>query len=90
METIAEGFYPVFEVDVCWQGWAIDLVQVGAKDVDDLKEHLGDALKGIVTKRQLNELKKDEQGNALSRIHPVKDVYTTKPYKILVEYAYTE
>ena len=90
METIKEGFYPVFEVDVCWQGWAIHWVQIGAKDIDDLKEHLGDALKGIVTKKHLNELKKDDQEDTFSRIQPVENVYTTTPYKILTDYAYSE
>ena len=87
---LPEGFYQVYEIDICWQGWAIHWAQVGAKNIDDLKKHLNETLKGIVTRRQLNELKNEKSEDRFSRIRPIENVYTTTPYKILTDYAYSE
>ena len=35
-------YYPVYEIDICFEQWASDTVMVGAKSEEDLVEHIKD------------------------------------------------
>lgn len=54
MEFISETFkkkekkfYPVFRIDACFYGYAIEDIYIGAVDKDDLVNHLKDILTGF-------------------------------------------
>ena len=87
---LPEGFYQVFEINICWDKWAMDYCQVGAKDLTDLKEHLGKIFKNSLSRKHLNELKNDNPQDRFSRIDKIENLYTNKPYTILTSYGYEE
>lgn len=95
MEFIAEHhenkekkFYPVFRIDVCFTGYAMDYVLVGAESLDDLIAHIHD----ILTDDDIDygTASVDELASETSRFEEVKNMYTDKPYTVLDSYSYYE
>lgn len=87
MKTDKE-LYPVFDVDICTQDFAMEGLLVGAVDVDDLIEHLPELLKKLgkpyQERRQIIKNVKTYNPEA------IKDVYTDNPYTPLSIYGYCE
>ena len=95
MEFISETFkkkekkfYPVFRIDICFTGYAMHYILVGAQSVDDLIAHIHD----ILTDDDLDygTASVDELVLETSRFEEVKDTYTDKPYVVLDSYSYYE
>ena len=95
MEFIAEHrekkekkFYPVFRIDICFTGYAMHYVLVGAESVNDLIAHIHDILKDDDLDYGAESV--DELALETSRFEEVKDMYTDKPYVILDSFSYYE
>ena len=95
MELISEHrekkekkFYPVFRIDVCFTGYAMNYVLVGAENMDDLIAHIHD----IFTDNDLDygTASVDELASETSRFEEVKNMYTDNPYVILDSFSYYE
>jgi len=95
MEFISETFkkkekkfYPVFRIDVCFSGYAMHYVLVGAESIDDLIAHIHD----ILTDDDLDydAASVDYLASEASRFEEVKNMYTDNPYVILDSYSYYE
>lgn len=81
--------YPVFRIDVCFMGYAIHYVLVGAESVNDLIAHIHN----ILTDNDLYCYgigSVDELASETSRFEEVKNMYTDKPYTVLDSYSYYE
>ena len=78
--------YPVFRVDICFSGYAIDYALIGAESVKDLLNHIHDIFSdddlnyGLVSVDNITE----------TRIEEVKGLYTDKPYTVIDSYSYYE
>ena len=81
-------FYPVFSVDICFTGYAMHYVLIGAESVEDLIAHIHD----ILTDNDLDygTVSVDELACETSRFEEVKNMYTDKPYIVLDRYSYYE
>ena len=94
MELIAEHrekekkFYPVFRIDICFTGYAMHYVLVGAESVNDLIAHIHDILKDDDLDYGMPSV--DELASETSRFEEVKNMYTDKPYTVLDSYSYYE
>lgn len=94
MELIGEyrekekKFYPVFRIDICFTGYAMHYVLVGAESVDDLIAHIHDILKDDDLDYGMASV--DELSSETSRFEEVKNMYTDKPYTVLDSYSYYE
>lgn len=87
-EKKEKKFYPVFRIDVCFSGYAMDYVLVGAESMDDLIAHIHD----ILTDDDLDygTASVDELASETSRFEEVKNMYTDKPYTVLDSFSYYE
>lgn len=95
MEFISETFkkkekkfYQVFRIDICFTGYAMDYVLVGAESVDDLIAHIHDFLTDDDLDYGTESV--DELALETSRFEEVKDMYTDKPYVVLDSFSYYE
>lgn len=99
MELIAEHrekkekkFYPVFRIDACFTGYAMEDVYIGAVDKDDLVNHLKDILTGFWGKN--NPTNDDEYIKEIIeedyRIKEVEHMFTDNPYIIIESCSYYE
>ncbi|MBQ3416066.1 MAG: hypothetical protein IJH39_12190 [Clostridia bacterium] len=95
MEFIAEHrekkekkFYPVFRMDVCFTGYAMHYILVGAENVGDLIAHIHNFLTDDDLDYGAESV--DELALETSRFEEVKDMYTDKPYVILDSFSYYE
>ena len=81
MKTDKE-LYPVFELDVCTMSYAIDFILVGAKDENDVIQHLPEILKDIdkCAKDRKEIIKRYKYDSEYYKPTPVPNVYTDKPY----------
>lgn len=79
--------YPVFRVDVCFTGYALEYKLIGAESKDDLIAHISDIFTDddIDCNGSVKRLVSDT-----SRFEEVKGLYTDTPYKVLDTYAYYE
>lgn len=99
MEFISETFkkkekkfYPVFRIDACFTGYAMEDVYIGAVDKDDLVNHLKDILTGFWGKD--NPTTDDEYIKEIIeedyRIKEVEHMFTDNPYTIIESCSYYE
>lgn len=78
--------YPVFRVDICFTGYAINYALIGAESIQDLIAHIHD----IFTEDDMDYGYGSVDEITESRIEEVKGLYTNNPYIILDSYAYYE
>lgn len=87
MKTDKE-LYPIFQVDTCIQSYSIEYTLIGAKDVEDLIQHLPDILK------EMDKPYKDARMLMKSyKTWPpeiIEGAYTDRPYEPLSTFAYYE
>lgn len=81
-------FYPVFSVDICFTGYAMHYVLIGAESVEDLIAHIHDILTDNDLDYGTGSI--DELAYETSRFEEVKNMYTDKPYVVLDRYSYYE
>ena len=81
-------FYPVFSVDICFTGYAMHYVLIGAESVEDLIAHIHDILTDNDLAYGTGSI--DELAYETSRFEEVKNMYTDKPYVVLDRYSYYE
>ena len=81
-------FYPVFSVDICFTGYAMHYVLIGAESVEDLIAHIHDILTDNDLAYGTGSI--DELVSETSRFEEVKNMYTNKPYVVLDRYSYYE
>ena len=87
MKTNKE-LYPIFQVDTCIQSYSIEYTLIGAKDVEDLLQHLPDILKEMGKPyKERRQLIKDYKTWPPEII---KGAYTDSPYEPLSTFAYYE
>lgn len=84
-----DSLYPVFEVDTSFHSYEMEYALIGAKNIDDLKEHINELFKDVLTKSQLKKIKTPGKKD-YERIRQIDCMYTNEPYKILTYYAYYE
>ena len=78
--------YPVFRVDVCFSGYAMDYSLVGAESAKDLLNHIHD----IFSDTDINYGCGSVDDIIETRIEEVKGLYTDKPYTVIDSYSYYE
>lgn len=87
MKTDKE-LYPIFQVDTCTQSYSIEYTLIGAKDLEDLLQHLPDILKEMdkpyKERRQLMKEYKTWPPEIID------GAYTDSPYIPLSTFAYYE
>ena len=91
-ENKEKKFYPVFRVDVCFSGYAMEDVYIGAVDKDDLVNHLKDILTGFW--KEDNPTDEDEYIKEIIeedyRIKEIDHMFTDNPYTIIESCSYYE
>ena len=90
-----QEYYQVFSVDTCFSSYAINYHLIGAKDVDDLIEHLektftyydaGGKKHLLFTKKEIKAISKDRDWC----IETLANTFTTVPYEIITTFGYAE
>lgn len=83
--------YKVYEVDVCFTSYAMDICLIGAKNVKDLKAHLREIFEGELENINIEVLLASSGKKELySRIREMKSLFTDKPYTIIDRFGYYE
>jgi len=85
---VTKKVYPVFRIDICFTGYAIHYILVGAASVEDLIDHIHEFLSDNDIDFGCGSV--DELVSETSRFEEVKNMYTDKPYTIIDSYAYFE
>ena len=86
-KKVERKFYPVFRIDICFTGYAMHYILIGAESVNDLIAHIHDILNDddLDYGGSIDYLASDT-----SRFEEVRNMYTDKPYVILDSYSYYE
>lgn len=87
-ENKEKKFYSVFRIDICFTGYAMHYILVGAQSVDDLIAHIHDFLTDDDLDYGTESV--DELALETSRFEEVKNMYTDKPYIVLDSFSYYE
>lgn len=78
--------YAVFRIDICFTGYAIDYVLVGAESIEDLLAHMHE----IFEENEIDYGTTSVDEITSDRIKEVKGLFTNTPYIKLDSYRYYE